>query len=64
MGEIIDKVKEKVKDAKDKVVDTTKEAKDKAKDSVDTTLSSSSQTSKREFEEGAAGTNIRRKDDP
>src|SRR3954464_12839092 len=73
MGEIIEKVKEKAKDAKDKVVDTTKDAKDKvvdttkdAKDKAKNTVdsSSSSATSKRDFEEGAAGTNIRRKDDP
>ena len=62
MGKIIDTVKEKAKDAKDKVVDTTKDAKDKAKDIV--VSSSSTSTSQRDFEEGQAGTDRTRKDDP
>jgi len=74
MGEIIDKVKEKAKDAKDKVVDTTKDAKDKvvdttkdAKDKTKDTLDSASTSSsnqERKYEEGGPGTEIRRKDDP
>jgi hypothetical protein len=75
MGEIIDKVKEKAKDAKDKVVDntkdakdkvvdTTKDAKDKAKDTVSSATSSSSSPQGRDFEEGTAGTDRTRKDDP
>jgi hypothetical protein len=73
MGKIIDTVKEKAKDAKDKVVDTTKDAKDKvvdttkdakykAKNTLDS--SSSSTTYQRNFEEGIAGTDRTRKDDP
>jgi hypothetical protein len=70
MGEIIDKVKEKAKDVKDKVVDTSKDVADKTKDvagkTKDTVSSStsSSPSSQREYEEGAAGTETGRKDDP
>src|SRR5919202_4569131 len=82
MSKITDKVKEKLKGAKDKVASTTKEgasttkekmtdAKDKAtsttKETVGRVSSSSTgggggQTSK--FEEGGAGTEVGRKDDP
>ena len=55
MGEIIDKVKEKAKDTKDK-------AKNKVS-SVSSSLTSTL-TQGREFEEGAAKTEIGRKDDP
>src|SRR5215210_1461868 len=77
MGEIIDKVKEKAKDAKDKVVDTTKDAKDKvvdttkdvagkSKDTVSPSSSSSSSSSSpdRRYEEGGPGTEIGRGDNP
>ncbi len=58
-----DKVVDTTKDAKDKVVDTTKDAKDKAKDTVSSATSSSSPQG-RDFEEGAAGMDRTRKDDP
>ena len=61
MGKFIDMIKEKVKGIRDKFVNTKKEAKDMAKSS---TSSSSSSGSKREFEEGPAGTDLGRKDDP
>lgn len=71
MGEIIDKVKEKAKDVKDKVVDTSKDVADKTKDvagktkdTVNSSSSSSSPSSQRDYEEGAAGTETGRKDDP
>ena len=61
MGKFIDMIKEKAKGTKDKFVNTKKEAKDMAKSS---TSSSSRSGSKKEFEEGAAGTEIGRKEDP
>ncbi|HYG00495.1 MAG TPA: hypothetical protein VD815_10410 [Candidatus Saccharimonadales bacterium] len=72
MGEIIDKLKDKVKDAKDAVVDTTKGAADKTKDTVDPSSdrsdqsysSSSSSTGDRKYEEGGPGTDMNRSDDP
>src|SRR5215217_2390639 len=73
MGGITKKVKEKVmgtKDkAKDKMMDTKDKAKDKvtsAKDNVSSSSSSSSSSGKqeREFEEGGAGTQVGRKEDP
>jgi hypothetical protein len=65
MGEIIDKLKEKVKDAKDTVVDTTKDVADKTKDTVDSSGKTSSRIpSDKEYEEGVAGTNIHKKSDP
>ncbi len=70
MGEIIDKVKEKAKDAKDAVVDTTKGVAGKTKDTVSPSSSSSSQSSEsstgqdRRYEEGGPGTEVERGDDP
>jgi hypothetical protein len=73
MGEIIDKVKEKMKDAKDTVVDTTKDVAGKTKETVspqssDSQSGSSSGSSpdsgSRVYEEGRPGTEIGRKDDP
>jgi hypothetical protein len=73
MGEIIDKVKEKAKDAKDAVVDTTKGVAGKTKDTVSTSTSSSSSSSQssesssgqdRRYEEGGPGTEVQRGDDP
>ena len=61
MGKFIDMIKEKAKGTRDKFVNTKKEAKDMAKSS--TTYSSSSGPNE-EFEEGVAGTNRARKDDP
>ncbi len=64
MGEIVDKVKEKVKDAKDIVVDTTEDAVEKTKGMVDSTIGTSSLSTDKEYEEGIAGTNMNRKSDP
>jgi hypothetical protein len=69
MGEIIDKVKEKMKDAKDTVVDTTKDVAGKTKETVspqssDSQSSSSPGSGSRVYEEGRPGTEIGRKDDP
>jgi hypothetical protein len=78
MSKVIDKVKEKLKGAKDKVTSTTKEGasaiKEKmsgAKDKVTSTTkgssgsdASSSSQLQRTSEEGAAGTEVARKDDP
>lgn len=63
MGEIIDKLKEKVKDAKDTVVDTTKDVAEKTKDTVDSSLRTSTISNDKEYEEGVAGTNTNRKSD-
>ena len=52
MSEIANKVKEKLKGAKEKVADTSTKA------------SASTDEQEREFEEGAAGTEIGRKEDP
>ena len=73
MGEIIDKVKEKAKDAKDAVVDTTKGVAGKTKDTVSPSSSSSSSSTQssdsstgqdRRYEEGGPGTEVERGDDP
>ena len=70
MGEIIDKVKEKAKGAKDAVVDTTKGDAEKTKDTVSPSSSSSSQSPEsstgqdRRYEEGGPGTEVQRGDDP
>jgi hypothetical protein len=64
VGEIIDKVKDKAKDIKDEVVDTTKDVSGKAKDTIDSSVQTSSSSTGREYEEGAAGTNTNRKSDP
>ena len=64
MGEIIDKLKDKVKDVKDTVVDNTKDIAEKTKDTLDSTITTSTSSSDREYEEGAAGTNKNRKSDP
>ena len=70
MGEIIDKLKDKVKDAKDAVVDTTKGAADKTKDTVDPSSDknehsyTSTDSSNRKYEEGGRGTDMSRNDDP
>src|SRR5919205_605116 len=58
MTNIADKVKEKLKDAKDKVTSTTKET----VGGVSSSSTGGGQTSK--FEEGGPGTEIGRKDDP
>jgi hypothetical protein len=71
---ITKKIKEKVKGTKDKVIDTKDKAKDKAKDMAADTKgkvastkekvsSSSSGMEETEFEEGAPGTEVGRKDD-
>src|SRR3954451_14838397 len=76
MSDIADKVKEKLKDAKDKVAGTTKEGaaatKEKMTDAKDKVASTtkqgaggvSSTEQDRTFEEGARGTEVGRKDDP
>ena len=64
MGEIIDKVKEKAKDAKDAVVDTTKDVAGKTKDTIDQSESTSANSTDKEYEEGVAGTNKNRQSDP
>ena len=69
MGEIIDKVKEKAKDAKDAVVDTTKGVAGKTQDTVSPSSSSSqspesSTGQDRRYEEGGPGTEVQRGDDP
>ena len=69
MGEIIDKVKEKAKGAKDAVVDTTKGVAGKTKDTVSPSSSSSqspesSTGQDRRYEEGGPGTEVQRGDDP
>src|SRR5919202_6147591 len=80
MTNIADKVKEKLKDAKDKVTSTTKEgteatknkmtdAKDKVTSTTKETVggvssSTSSGGQTSEFEEGGPGTEVGRKDDP
>jgi hypothetical protein len=62
------KVKEKLKGSKDKVMDTKDKAKDKvtsAKENVSSSSSSSSYGKQEgEFEEGRAGTEVGRKEDP
>ena len=72
MGGITKKVKEKVMSTKDKAKDKMMDTKDKAKDKVTSAkenVSSSSSSSSsgkqgREFEEGGAGTQVGRKEDP
>src|SRR5919199_4509572 len=68
MGGITKKVKEKLKGSKDKVMDTKDKAKDKVTSTKENVSSSSSSSSygkqEREFEEGRAGTEVGRKDDP
>ena len=68
MGGITKKVKEKLKGSKDKVMDTKDKAKDKVMDTKETVSSSSTSSSygkqERESEEGRAGTEVGRKDDP
>jgi hypothetical protein len=63
MGNIADKVKEKVMGAKDKVTDTTKETKDKISDNTKLNADTDNQDD-RTFEEGGPGTETGRKDDP
>ena len=63
MGNIADKVKEKVMGAKEKVTDTTKETKDKISDTTKLNANNDNQ-GERMFEEGGPGTETRRKDDP
>lgn len=60
MVKFFDKFKEMTKEAKDKFVNTKNEAKDMAKSSTRSTRSGS----KRQFEEGSAGTEVEIKDDP
>jgi hypothetical protein len=64
MGEIIDKVKEKAKDAKDAVVDTTKDVAGKTKDTLGQSENTSVNSTDKEYEEGVAGTNKNRQSDP
>ena len=64
MGEIIDKLKDKVKDVKDTVVDNSKDIAEKTKDTIDSTITTSTGLNDKEYEEGAAGTNKNRKSDP
>jgi hypothetical protein len=71
LGGITKKVKEKVMGTKDKAKDKMMDTKDKAKDKVTSTkenVSSSSSSSsgkqERAFEEGGAGTQVGRKEDP
>ena len=68
MGGITKKVKEKLKGSKDKVMDTKDKAKDKVTSTKENVSSSSSSSSygkqEREFEEGRAGTEVGRKEDP
>ncbi|WP_148685253.1 hypothetical protein [Candidatus Nitrosocosmicus hydrocola] len=70
MGEIIDKVKEKVNDVKDAFVETTKDVADKTKDTIDSSSdlnnnqSYSSSGGDRKYEEGGLGTDVSRTDDP
>jgi len=65
MVEIIDKVKEKAKDAKDAVVGTTKDVAGKTKDTVSPSSSSGSSSGEdRRYEEGGPGTEVNRGDDP
>jgi hypothetical protein len=70
MGEIIDKLKDKVKDVKDAVVDTTKDVADKTKDTVDPSSNENNNQSytysggDRKYEEGGPGTDTSRTDDP
>ena len=59
MSEITDKVKEKIKGAKDKVTDTGKETRDRLSDD-----DRSSYGGTGAYEEGAPGTERGRKDDP
>jgi hypothetical protein len=63
MGNIADKVKEKVMGTKDKVTDTAKETKDKIAD-TGANATNNNYESDRTFEEGGPGTEIGRKDDP
>jgi hypothetical protein len=63
MGNIVDKVKEKVTGAKDKVTDTTKETKDKISDTTKLNANTDNQGD-RTFEEDGTGIETGRKDDP
>src|ERR671930_488 len=63
MGNITDKVKEKVMGANDKVTDTAKETKDKIAD-TGANATKNNYESDSTFEEGAPGTEVGRKDDP
>ena len=60
MSGIIKKVKEKLKISKNRVIDT----KDKVTSAKDNVSSSSYSKQEREFEEGRAGTEVGRKEDP
>jgi hypothetical protein len=70
MGEIIDKVKEKAVDVKDAMVDTTKDVVDTTKETFDPESSSTGNErsyasgGNRKYEEGGAGTDASRNDDP
>jgi hypothetical protein len=64
MGEIIDKVKGKVKDVKDAIVDTSKDITDREKVAIGSPIQMSSSSTDRRYEEGVVGTNIERKSDP
>lgn len=61
MSNTVDKIKEKVQDAKDSFVDKTKDFEEKAKETVDT---SSTETQERVYQEGGAGANVHRNSDP
>jgi hypothetical protein len=62
LAKITEKVKEKLKGAKDKVASTTKVTVGRASPSTTSRSGSGGQTSK--FEEGGPGTEVGRKDDP
>jgi hypothetical protein len=72
MAKITDKVKEKLKGAKDKVASTTKEGASTTKEKMTNTKDKVASTTKesaggeqaRKYEEGAAGTTYRRAKDP
>ena len=64
MGEIIDKLKDKVEDAKDTIVDGTKDVVEKTQDTIDSSVGTSVNSKGKEYEEGIAGTNKNRKSDP
>jgi len=70
MGELIDKLKDKVKDVKDAVVDTTKDVADKTKETADPSYNENDQSyfsssgGDRKYEEGGPGTDVTIADDP
>lgn len=64
-GSVLESITDKLGDAKDKVVDTTKEVVNKTKDTIDLSVGHiQSSGTAREYEEGQAGTETSRNDDP